>query len=341
MQASHYERNKLFTVGDAQQIAPGPDEVRINVAYCGVCGTDFHVYLGHMDQRVAQNQIIGHEMSGVIAEVGAHLSDWKAGDRIVVRPLNPCNNCSACEAGHQYICQNLKFLGLDTPGAMQDSWTVPAHTLHRLPESVSLLHAAMIEPIAVACHDVRLGGVKPDEHAVVIGGGPIGMLIAMVARHAGAKVLITEINKFRLDLASQLGFDVANPIENDLVEVVEARTDGAGADVVFEVSGSQPGAAVMTEIVRTRGRIVMVAIHAKPVEVNLFKFFWRELQMIGTRVYEPEDFDQAIELLNQNALPVDHLITSTQPLTELQSVFEQIEAGADVMKAMITLQETP
>lgn len=339
MQAALYKRNKVFEVGESAPVAPGPDEVRIEVAYCGVCGTDFHIYMGHMDGRVADPQIIGHEMSGVVAEVGANVSDWKPGDRVVVRPLDHCGNCPACKAGHQHICQNLKFLGIDTPGAMQGSWTVPGHTLHRLPETASLQHAAMIEPIAVACHDVRLAGVKPDEHVVVIGGGPIGMLVALVARHAGANVVISEINPFRLKLAQQLGFDVVNPKETDLKDVVEARTGGAGVDVVFEVSGSQAGATIMTEIARTRGRIVIVAIFSQAPQVNLFRFFWRELQMIGTRVYEPEDFDKAIQLVDEGVLPLDELITSVQPLSELQSVFQQIEAGADVMKAMIDLQQ--
>jgi 2-desacetyl-2-hydroxyethyl bacteriochlorophyllide A dehydrogenase len=338
MQAAFYKRNKTFEVGENRPVIPGPDEVRVEVAYCGVCGTDFHIYMGHMDKRVADPQIIGHEMSGVVAEVGENVSEWQSGDRVVVRPLDYCGDCPACRAGHQHICQNLKFLGIDTHGAMQGSWTVPAHTLHRLPESVSLQHAALIEPMAVACHDVRLGDVKAGEHVVVIGGGPIGMLIALVAREAGANVLISEVTGFRIELARELGFDVVNPMEDDLQAVVETRTGNAGADVVFEVSGSKAGAEVMTEIARTRGRIVLVAIFAQPTEVNLFRFFWRELQLIGTRVYEPEDFDRAIELVAGGSLPLERLISTTRPLTELQTVFEQIEGGADFMKAMIDIR---
>lgn len=337
MKAAFYKRNKSFEFGESAPVKPGPEEVRIEVAYCGVCGTDFHIYLGHMDRRVADPQIIGHEMSGTVVEVGDAVEDWQAGDRVVVRPLDPCGECPACEAGHAHICYNLKFLGIDTPGAMQQFWTVPAHTLHRLPDSVSLEHAALIEPVSVACHDVRMGGVEPGEHAVVIGGGPIGLLIGLVARHAGADVLISEIAPFRLDLARELGFDVINPTEEDLQAVVEMRTAGAGADVVFEVSGSQAGASVMSEIVCTRGRIVMVAIFSEPAEVNLFRFFWRELKMIGARVYEPEDFDKAIQLVAEGALPLDRLISTVRPLPELQAVMQEIESGAEFMKALIRL----
>ncbi len=339
IKSAYYHGNKTIKIGDGHVQPPAPDEVRLNVSYCGVCGTDLHIFLGHMDQRVSMPQVMGHEMSGEIAELGEEVTGWQVGDRVVVRPLDPCHNCPACEAGHAHICQNLKFLGIDTPGAFQGSWTVPAHTLHRLPPGVPLDKAAMIEPIAVACHDVRLGEVQPNEQVVVIGGGPIGMLIALVAKHAGAQVLVSEVNQFRVELARELGLDAVNPLETDLVAYVEERTNGAGADVVFEVSGSAAGATTMTELARTRGRIVVVAIFAKAPKVDLFRFFWRELKLCGVRVYEPQDFEEAIELVASETLPLERLITARYPLSGLQAAFEQIESGADVMKILINTQE--
>lgn len=313
--------------------------MRVNVAYCGICGTDLHIFLGHMDKRVSMPQVIGHEMSGVVAETGANVSDWQVGDRIVVRPLDPCGDCPACAAGHTHICQNLKFLGIDTPGAFQGSWTVPAHTLHRLPDDLSLDKAAMIEPIAVACHDVRLGEVETGDKVVVIGGGPIGILNALVARQAGGDVLVSEVNPFRVRLAHQLGLAAVNPKEVDLVAHVDEWTGSAGADVVFEVSGTAIGAETMTKLVRTRGRIVVVAIFADAPKVDLFQFFWRELKMCGTRVYEPEDYEQAIQLAATDALPLEELITKRYPLAQLQNAFEQIASGAEVMKILINTQD--
>lgn len=339
MKSAYYHGNKTIQLDDCPVQLPGLDEVRLNVAYCGVCGTDLHIYLGHMDQRVSMPQVIGHEMAGQIAELGANVSDWQVGDPVVVRPLHPCNNCPACRAGHSHICQNLKFLGIDTPGAFQGSWTVPAHTLHRLPQKLALDKAAMIEPIAVACHDVRLGEVQPNDQVVVIGGGPIGMLIALVAQQAGARVLVSEVNSFRVNLARELGIDAVNPLETDLLAYIEERTNGAGADVVFEVSGSAAGAKTMTEIARTRGRIVVVAIFAEAPKVDLFRFFWRELKLCGARVYEPQDFEQAIKLVANDTLPLERLISARYPLSNLQAAFEQLESGADVMKILINTQE--
>lgn len=335
MKAAYYQGNKTIKVGESIPRKPGSDETRILVAYCGVCGTDLHIFKGGMDKRVAMPQVIGHEMSGEIAEVGANVKGWSVGDRVVVRPLHPCGNCPACRAGHSHICYNLKFLGIDTPGAFQRSWTVPAHTLHRLPPNLPMDRAALIEPLAVACHDVRLGEVKPKEEVVVIGGGPIGLLIALVASSITARVLVSEVNSFRLNLARELGLEAVNPKEVDLADRVGKRSGGAGAEVVFEVSGSAAGAATMTQLVRSRGRIVIVAIFAEAPRVDLFRFFWRELRLCGARVYEPEDFDKAIALAASGALPLERLISAKRPLKDLQTVFEQIESGTDLMKVLI------
>lgn len=335
MKAAYYQGNRTIRLGESVPRTPGLDEVRIHVAYCGVCGTDLHIFKGGMDKRVSIPQVIGHEMSGEIAEVGGNVRGWSVGDRVVVRPLHPCGNCPACRAGHAHICYNLKFLGIDTPGAFQGSWTVPAHTLHRLPPNLPFDRAALIEPVAVACHDVRLGEVKSGEEVVVIGGGPIGLLIALVAASIKARVLVSEVNPFRRNLARELGLEAVNPREVDLADLIGKRTGGAGADVVFEVSGSAAGAATMTQLVRSRGRIVIVAIFGEAPKVDLFRFFWRELRLRGARVYEAEDFDKAIALSASGALPLEHLISARQPLKDLQTVFEQIETSTDLMKVLI------
>ena len=335
MKAAYYHGKKTIKTGESVPRKPGPDEVRIQVAYCGVCGTDLHIFKGGMDKRVSIPQVIGHEMSGEVAEVGSDVKGWVSGDRVVVRPLHPCGECPACKAGHSHVCYNLKFLGIDTPGAFQRSWTVPARTLHRLPANLSFDLAALIEPVAVACHDIRRGELQAGEEAVVIGGGPIGLLIGLVAKQAGAKILISEVNPFRLNLAKDLGLEVVNPKETDLNEFVLKRTHGTGADVVFEVTGTAPGAAVMTQLVRVRGRIVVVGVFGDPPKVDLFRFFWRELHLCGARVYEAEDFEKAIDLAARGAFPLERLISARWPVTELQKAFEQIEAGTDLMKVLI------
>ncbi len=335
VKAAFYEGNETIRIGDCVPVSPGRGQVQLRVAYCGICGTDLHIFHGKMDRRVRIPQVLGHEMSGTIAALGPDVAGFGVGDRVTVRPLDPCGACPACRAGHSHICQNLTFIGIDAPGALQGLCTVPAHTLHRLPGNLTFSQGALIEPLAVACHDVRMADVHPGEFVVVQGGGPIGVLIAQVARTTGARVLISEVNPYRLTLASGLGLEVVNPRATDLVEFVTAHTGGAGADVVFEVSGSAAGAEMMTRLPRTRGRIVVVAIFSEPPAVDLFRFFWRELRLSGARVYESEDFENAIQLAGSGVLPLDRMVTATIPLAELATGFREMERGAEVMKVLV------
>jgi (R,R)-butanediol dehydrogenase / meso-butanediol dehydrogenase / diacetyl reductase len=336
MQAVFFEGNRTLRVGESVAVEPAAGQVQIRVAYCGICGTDLHLFHGAMAHRLTLPHVMGHEMSGTIAAVGSGVEGWSAGDRVTVRPLDPCGKCPACAAGHSHICHNLKFIGIDSPGALQGMWTVPAHTLHRLPDGLKLREGAMVEPVAVACHDVRMSELKKGEFAAVIGGGPIGILVALVALARGARVLMAEVNPFRLRLARSLGIDAVNPLETDLPGLVTETTGGAGADVVFEVSGSQEGAGMMTKLPRTRGRIVVVAIYGEAPKVDLFRFFWRELKLSGARVYEPEDFELAIELAATGRLPLAKLITDVLPLNRLEDAMHRMEGGGDCMKILVS-----
>ena len=336
MKALFYEGNHTFTIKTTEKTPLQAGEVRLKMAYVGVCGTDVHIYHGKMDARVKPPQIIGHEVSGEIEAIGEGVTGWQIGDKVTVRPLNPGVEMPS-DNGYRHIGQHLKFIGIDSAGGMQQFWNVPDFTLHRLPENLSLSLGAMIEPLAVACHDVRLGMLKASENAVIIGGGPIGLLIALVARQKGANVLISEVNPSRIAFIETLGVKTVNPIEQDLVKAVEDFTNGAMADVVFEVSGVQAGVTAMTQIPRVRGRIVMVAIHSEPKAVDLFKFFWREIQLIGARVYEPEDFDEAISLAASGELPLDKMITQISPLADAKQVFETIDKNPAGMKYLLEI----
>jgi len=335
MKGAFYEGNKRVRVAETRPQPPGPGQVRLKVVYGGICGTDYHVYLGHMDQRVKASQVMGHEMSGEVAEIGEGVEGFKVGDKIVVRPLESCHQCPACRAGHSYICHRLNVFGVDSHGAFQDTWTVPAHTLHHLPDNIDMREAAMIEPIAVASHDVRLGQVTEKEYVVVLGAGPIGMLVALLARLKGARVLVAEVNKFRGNLAREVGLSVVNPQETDLSKYVAEQTDTAAADAVFEVTGSAAGAEMMTGLVRTRGRIVIVGIFAEPAKVDLRQIMMREIHILGVRMYQPEDFEAAISLVTAKAFPLDRLISDVRPLEQLPATFEEIERGANFLKILL------
>ena len=287
-----------------------------------------------MDKRVNIRETIGHEMSGVIDAVGEGVTGYKVGDKVVVRPLDD-RLVQPSDKGFNHICAKLKFIGIDSPGAMQEYWNVPAFTLHKLQETTDLKLAALIEPLSVATHDVRMSGLVPGETAVILGGGPIGLLVAMVAKEAGANVIVSEVNEKRIAKAKELGLNAVSPLNVDLVEYVREQTEGRLADVVFEVAGVQPALDIMCEVAGIRGRIVMVAIHGQKKEVDLFKFFWKELKLIGARVYEKEDYEKSIALITANELPFEQMITDVQPLSNIQQVFENIDKKPDGMKVLM------
>ena len=338
MRAACYRGDKKFSLEQKDvPAAIAADEVEIDVAFCGICGTDLHIYLGHMDGRVGFERTIGHEMSGIISRIGDEVTGMSVGQKVVVRPLDACHNCPACDAGHDHICHNLKFLGIDTDGAFQDKWVVPAHTVHILPETVDLAHAALIEPLAVACHDINRAQIKTGEDVLVIGGGPIGLLVALVARHAGGNVRISEVNESRIAYAQKLGFETYDPRECDVAEQMRHDTASKGADVVFEVSGTQAGVDVMTQVAAARGRIVMVAIHANAPSIDMFKFFWQEIELLGARVYRAEDYEQAMKLLAEGVVDCDSFITDIQPLEDIQQAFDTLAGNPSAIKSMIQM----
>ncbi|WP_025761198.1 zinc-dependent alcohol dehydrogenase [Dyadobacter tibetensis] len=337
MKATVYQGNKTFSVVENPIEEPKEGEVRIKVAYVGICGTDVHVYHGNMDKRVQIPQTIGHEMSGVIDAVGPGVTDIVVGDKVVVRPLDDRAQ-QASDKGISHICEKLKFIGVDSPGAMQQYWNVPAFTIHQLQPETDLKLAALTEPLAVACHDVRLSELIAGETAVVLGGGPIGLLIAKVAARKGAQVIISEVNEARVQIAQDLGFTVVNPMNQDIQAYVQEVTDGRKADVVFEVAGVQPSVDIMTKLAGIRGRVVMVAIHAQPKSVNLFDFFWKELRLIGARVYEKEDYEEAIQLITENELAFEKLITEVLPLDSIQEAFESIDRNPAGIKTLLKCQ---
>jgi 2-desacetyl-2-hydroxyethyl bacteriochlorophyllide A dehydrogenase len=311
---------------------PGPGEVVLQVAYVGLCGTDLHLVHGNMDHRVSPPQVFGHEVSGIVGAVGPEVDSCAPGDRVVVRPLVSCGECPACLAGHSHICQRLTFVGIDSAGALQEHWLVPADLVHRISAAVPLQHAALVEPLAVACHDARIGEVRPGEKVVVIGAGPIGLLIAVVVRALGAEPLLVDIVEGRLAKAESLGF-VAIKAERAAAHV-EDWTAGAGADVVFEVTGSEAGAAAATTLPRVRGRIVIVGIHPVPRPFDLQRVFWRELVIRGARVYERADYQKAIRMLEDGLVPAEAIITSVRPLSGVMDSLAELEAGLGV-KALI------
>jgi threonine dehydrogenase-like Zn-dependent dehydrogenase len=313
----------------------GAGEALLRVRRVGICGTDLHIFQGHLDHRVPRGGVIGHETFAEVLEAPAG-SGFDAGDRVVVEPVLSCGRCRACAMGARYLCYGLKILGVDVPGGMRELYPVPVDRLIKVPASLSDDEAAVIEPLAVALHDVRRAQVKAGDTVFVFGGGPIGALIGLVCRQLGARVVVAEVNDFRLELLGQLGLDTLGR-GRDPVKFVDEWTGGIGVDVAFEVTGNPAAARVVTDVVRVWGTVSIVAIHAEPVAVNLYQMFARELVMHGSRLYGRDDWDEAIRLGASGAVPLRPLVSRRIPLEALADGMQAALGGADVMKILVEL----
>jgi 2-desacetyl-2-hydroxyethyl bacteriochlorophyllide A dehydrogenase len=335
MRAAFYRGAKTFTTGEAPMPVPQADEALLRVRRVGICGTDLHIYQGHLDHRIPVGGVIGHEAFGEVVEAPAG-SGLARGTRVVVEPLWFCGRCRACAMGASYLCYALKIRGVELPGGMQEYWAVPAARLLRVPDALADDQAAMIEPLAVATHDVRRAQVKRGDRVLVFGGGPIGALIALVARHHGAEVAVAEVNPFRLGLLETFGLTTVGP-DIDLQRFVADWTGGEGVDVAFEVTGNAAAARAVTDVVRVWGTVSIVAIHAEPLPFNLYQLFAREVHVHGSRLYAREDWEEAIALAAAGAVPLAPLVSRRIPLEQLQRGLEDALAGGPFMKVLVEL----
>jgi 2-desacetyl-2-hydroxyethyl bacteriochlorophyllide A dehydrogenase len=333
MKAAFYRGARSFTIGEAPRPAAGPGEALLRVRRVGICGTDLHIFQGHLDHRVPKGGVIGHETLSEVVEAPAG-SGLRPGDRVVAEPLWFCGTCRACRMGADYLCYGLKVLGVDLPGGLQEYWAVPAARLLTVPAHVSDDHAALTEPLAVAVHDVRRAAIKAGDRAFVFGGGPIGTLIALVCRDLGAAVAVAEVNPYRVEMLGKLGLAVVGP-DRDVGRWVNEWTDGVGVDVAFEVTGNPAAARAVTDIVRVWGTVSIVAIHAEPVPVNLYQLFARELVVHGSRLYSRGDWEEAIRLIASGAVDVTPLVSRRIPLGDLQRGMEEALGGGPVMKVLV------
>lgn len=318
----------------------GDGEALIRVRYCGICGSDLHVL--HGQHPTAQFPVIpGHEFVGELVEAkGIGADKFQPGDLVVAQPFFSCGNCEPCAKGHDNVCRDLHFMGAHCDGAFAEYVKVATRKMYKIPEDMDLKLAALAEPVAVAMHDVRRSGLQAGETALIIGGGPIGMLIAMVARHAGArKVVISEINAFRCAFAEKLGFETVNPIAPDFAEHMQALTDGKGFDVTFEVSGSKPGIASAVEYTTIGGMIMVVGMTKEPHPVDLSAMFAKELRMQGVRIHAQYNFIGAVELLKSGELDEEFatLISKVYPFDQIEEAFTFVQTPGDYFKVLVEM----
>ncbi len=315
------------------------DEVLLKVKATGVCGTDLTIFKGYFPaHRAVAPMALGHEMSGVIAEKGNAVTGYEVGDRVIADPLISCGTCYNCVKGLRHICKTLALFGVDSDGSFAEYVKVKAEKLYRIPDTLSFEKAALFEPLAVAVHAIRRSKLAAGDTVMVIGGGPIGILIAMVAETAGARtIIVSEIQQSRLNLLNEYGFKTINPAKIDNESIINNYYEGAGPEVVFEVTGTAGGFQAAIDIACYRGRIMEVGVPKGEQTMDIRKGNFGELEILGSRVYEPVDIKTALKIIDDARYDWDKLIT-TFPLEKGPEVLTELANGkTSLMKAIFTL----
>lgn len=311
------------------------DEALIKISYAGICGTDIHIFEGK-HPRAKAPLAMSHEFSGVIEEIRSEDTKLKVGDRVVVNPLLPCGKCLICNEGKIHLCPNLNLIGIDRHGAFAEYTKVDIDKIIKIPDSLSLELAALAEPTAVAVHAVRKARAYVGDKVVVIGGGPIGQLIAQICKLNGAfPVILSEIAPERINFAQNMGLITATSKE-ETIKKVQKLIRKEGADIVFEAVGVQSTYDYITDIVKPDGKIIIVGAPSSPILFNIWKVYFNELNIIGIHVYDNISFEIALQLLNSHTAMFQHFISLVIGYNELQNELEKLSKGnASMMKILV------
>lgn len=323
MRALVWERPGSVGVREIAPPAPDASSVVIDVAWCGICGSDLHIIAGE-HPRAQLGAVLGHEFAGCVASDAA---GYSAGTPVIVNPMIPCGRCDACCRMLPHACLNMRAVGVDIAGGLAAQVAVPASAVRAVAGSLSLERAALVEPLAVAIRAVRRSDLQLGDRVHVLGAGPIGRLLAVCAKAAGAgRLTVSEPAPRRRASALDAGLEVI------------AELDDAGAQVVFDATGHPSVAPTLAKWARAGGSIVVVAAYPPdPVGVSLLDVMFKELRVIGSRVYAWSDIDAAIALLAGHRLDLDGVVSDRISLDEAPEAIDRLKTGAAV-KVLVHLQ---
>jgi L-iditol 2-dehydrogenase len=342
MKALLLSQYRHLEIADLPRPTPGPGEVMIQVAACGICGSDVHGYDGSSGRRIPPI-VMGHEAAGTIAQLGDGVTKFTKGDRVTFDSTIYCGECRHCLRGEVNLCDRRQVLGVSCgdyrrAGAFAEYVIVPERIVYRLPASLSFVEAAMLEAVAVALHASALSNCAADDTALVIGSGMIGLLTLQALRAAGCcRVFVADVDESRLKLAAQLGAaGTLHASGADLVSKIIQLTNGIGVDLAVDAVGISATVATAVESVRKGGRVTLVGNISPEVTLPLQKVVTRQIRLQGSCASAGE-YPQAIELVSSGRIQVKPLISATSPLEEGPRWFERLHSREpNLMKVVLT-----
>ena len=333
MRAVKVAEDRRLVLVECPALEPAPGQALVEVAYCGICGSDLH--FRDVPELFPAGTVPGHEFSGRIVSLGDGVRGWSAGDRVCVLPFGQCGKCATCRAGNEQVCPHAVTggvgLGTGRPGAYAGQVVVDERMLFSLPDSVDDRAGTLVEPLAVATRAVDVARVDPDEPVLVLGAGPIGLLTALVLRHRGARqVVMCSRNPARGERAAVLGLDTTS------IEEVARTPPDEGPACVFECAGTPAAAQLAVEALRPLGRLLLVGLALAPLDLAAPAIVLKELEIRGVIAYRRAQFQAAIDMLAAGANPVDELITEIVPLADAEAAFQSLTArGSEKIKVLL------
>lgn len=340
MKAAVFHAKEDLRVEEVDEPSPGHGQVKLRNAFAGICGSDLHVYYSpeaagldfdhpHPVTGSTLPQILGHEFSGTVVELGEGVTGVAVGDRVAVWPIYYCGECAACRRGMYNVCQMIGFHGLNSDGGgMAEYTTVPASMLHVLPENVGLRMGALVEPMSVAWHAVSRGDVEAGGTALIAGAGPIGIGVWFALKARGVeRVLVSEPSADRRAIIAALGARVVDPVNEDLAAAVAEITGGAGVDAAFDAAGAGPAITSALASLVPGGRVVVVAIHERPMDFLPTQLVMAETDIAGTLAYLPADFDAVIAAMSEGVYDTTGWVEET-PLEGVVDAIHALRGGA-------------
>jgi len=348
MKAAVWYGRDDIRIADIPEPRVTKDQVKIRVRWCGICGSDVHEYREgpmiisrkpHPLTGKSSPIILGHEFSGDVVEVGEDVKRIAVGNRVTINCLIYCGECLYCRLGEYNMCLKLATVGLAWDGAFAESVVVPEYTVLKLPDPVTYEMATFAEPLAVAVRAVKRSRLKVGDTAVVVGAGPIGLLVLQAARSGGAsRVWAIEPIPSRRDLARQLGADeVFDPARGDAGKEIAERTDGLRANVAFECVGNQSAFDTAVRVTGRRAMIVMVGMALKPIEVPFFRLWGHEKEITTCTGYVDE-FPAALAFLADRRVKVEPMITAKIKLDDFveKGLKEMMRNPGQYIKILVT-----
>jgi len=314
---------------DVPEPTPGPDEVMIEVKAAGICGSDLHIFDEDIKLPIRPPVIMGHEFSGVIAEVGSSVTKWKPGDRVTSETsAHVCGECVSCRTGNYNVCAEKRLIGYWFNGAFTKYCVVPSRLVHRLPDNISFLAGALCEPLACCVNGViEKTRIQPSDIVVIAGPGPIGLLSLQIAKAQGASVVLcgTSRDERRLKLGENLGADLTvNVEEEDPWQTVSRMTNGAGADVFIDCSGSPNAIRMGFKLVRRGGQYTQIGLTGRPFSLDFDLVAYKELVVKGSLGQRWTSWKIGLKMLSKGLVKTEPLISDVLPLSQWEIGFRKV-----------------